>query len=282
MSDSIYYPYTYLIGWTTIEKFYYGVEYAHVKKIANPNNLWNTYFTSSKIVKHFREVFGEPDIIQIRKVFRSGTIEERMNGAIEWEKKVLRRINITQNKWLNGRIGGNICPEANRSTNISRYGVENVFAADEIKDIIKNTLIEKYGVDHPSKSSELMEKKKKNNFQKYGIEHTISLPHIREKCIQNSQSTSARVKRINTNIEKYGCINPASSDVIKEKMLSTRKKLSERHIVKHIKEYKRLFKYTLSSGWYQSSDDKLNTILQSLYEQFGTYSLEELCNIKSF
>lgn len=205
-----------------------------------------------------------------------------MNSAIEWEKKVLRRINITQNKWLNGRIGGNICPEANRSTNISRYGVENVFAADEIKDIIKNTLIEKYGVDHPSKSSELMEKKKRNNFEKYGSEHTILLPHIREKCIQNSQSTAARLKRINTNIEKYGCTNPGGSDGVKEKVQSTRKKLSERHIVKHIKEYQRLFKYTLSSGWYQSSDDKLNTILQSLYKQFGIYSLEELHNIKSF
>ncbi|MFA6198816.1 MAG: hypothetical protein WC679_00165 [Bacteroidales bacterium] len=61
-------PYTYLIGWSTMNKFYYGVQY---NKKANPDDLWKSYFTSSKIVQQFRKEFGEPDIIQFRKVFET-------------------------------------------------------------------------------------------------------------------------------------------------------------------------------------------------------------------
>lgn len=45
---TIYIPYTYLIGWSKLNWWYYGAEFAKIKKIANPSNLWTTYFTSSK------------------------------------------------------------------------------------------------------------------------------------------------------------------------------------------------------------------------------------------
>lgn len=69
-------PYTYLIGWTNINRWYYGVEYGF-KKIpcANPQNLWITYFTSSNIVAWHRKHFGEPDVICIRKIFDVGNYE---------------------------------------------------------------------------------------------------------------------------------------------------------------------------------------------------------------
>ena len=81
--------YTYLIGWTQHQKWYYGVRYA---KGAKPTDLWNTYFTSSKHVKNFRSIHGEPDVIQIRKEF------ENVDHAREWESKVLRRIDATNNE----------------------------------------------------------------------------------------------------------------------------------------------------------------------------------------
>ncbi len=65
---SIYIPYTYIIGWSLYNKYYYGVRYA---KNCNPNDLWKTYFTSSKYVKEFRNNHGEPDIIQVRKTFEN-------------------------------------------------------------------------------------------------------------------------------------------------------------------------------------------------------------------
>ena len=91
-----YIPYTYLIGWAKLNKWYYGVEYSVVSKIANPENLWTVYFTSSKEVKKFREQNGEPDVLQIRKTFTAA------EGARLWEEKVLKRLNVIEDdKWLN-------------------------------------------------------------------------------------------------------------------------------------------------------------------------------------
>lgn len=95
---TIYTPYTYLIGWSEHNKYYYGVRYA---KKANPSELWITYYTSSPIVKRFVKKYGDPDIIQIRKIFL-----DRMS-AINWEQKVLRKLDIKNNdRWLNGNLAG--------------------------------------------------------------------------------------------------------------------------------------------------------------------------------
>jgi len=86
-------PYTYLIGWKHLDKWYYGVRFA---KNCNPSELWKTYFTSSKHVKRFVKENGLPDIIQIRKTF------DTSERAQLFEYKVLRRLKVTKNnKWLN-------------------------------------------------------------------------------------------------------------------------------------------------------------------------------------
>lgn len=100
---SIYIPYTYLIGWSNHNKWYYGAEYGSVVKIANPSNLWNTYFTSSSEVKKFREEYGEPDVIEVRRTF----ITEK--DCREWEDKVLTKLNVIRSeKWLNKRQGSSV------------------------------------------------------------------------------------------------------------------------------------------------------------------------------
>jgi len=86
-------PYTYLIGWTAHNKWYYGCRY---KDNCGPQGFWKDYFTSSKYVKKFREEFGEPDVIQIRKTFTD------KKKAKLWEGKVLDRLHAPQlEKWLN-------------------------------------------------------------------------------------------------------------------------------------------------------------------------------------
>ena len=96
--------YTYLIGWTQHQKWYYGVRYA---KNAVPSDLWQTYFTSSKHVKRFRKDHGEPDVISIRKIFTN------KDNAILWESKVLRRINaINKVEFINQTNNKAISPEA--------------------------------------------------------------------------------------------------------------------------------------------------------------------------
>lgn len=85
--------YTYLIGWKKHNKFYYGVRFS---KKSDPSELWVSYFTSSKYVKDFTKKHGTPDIIEIRKIF------DNPKKAIEWETKVLTRMNVLQSeKWIN-------------------------------------------------------------------------------------------------------------------------------------------------------------------------------------
>ena len=70
-------PYTYLIGWKYLNKFYYGVRYA---KDCDPSDLWSKYYTSSSIVKSFCKKYGNPDIIDIRKTFENQQ-EARLHEA---------------------------------------------------------------------------------------------------------------------------------------------------------------------------------------------------------
>ena len=89
-------PYTYLIGWTKLKKYYYGAEFGNIVKNAHPDNLWKTYFTSSKEVMMLRIYYGEPDIIQIRKTFKT------KKQCWQWEQRVLKRLNVIYNgKWIN-------------------------------------------------------------------------------------------------------------------------------------------------------------------------------------
>jgi hypothetical protein len=80
-------PFTYLVGWSQHQRFYYGVRYAID---AHPDSLWTTYFTSSKPVQEFTTLYGAPDIIQIRRTFIAG------DQARKWERTVLRRLRVVQ------------------------------------------------------------------------------------------------------------------------------------------------------------------------------------------
>ena len=107
-------PYTYLLGWTNHNKWYYGVQYA---KSADPINLWVNYFTSSSAVKEFRLLHGDPDIIDVRRVFT-----DPMKAKL-WEDRVLLSIpKENYHLWLNVRFGqfaGIICTDE-RNINISK------------------------------------------------------------------------------------------------------------------------------------------------------------------
>ena len=95
---NIYIPYTYLIGWSKLNTFYYGRRTA---KNCHPNEFWNKYFTSSKYVKEFVKNNGEPDIIEIRKTFPNNP-----KSCCVWECKVLGRMDVQHDsRFLNNRNG---------------------------------------------------------------------------------------------------------------------------------------------------------------------------------
>lgn len=156
--NNITIPYTYLIGWSKINKFYYGVKYA---KGCNPKTFWKNYFTSSKKVHQLCESIGEPDIIQIRKTF------ETQAQAIFWENRVLKRMKVlVDNRWLNENIAGAQIQteEINKKRIKTMKG--NIFRSSEFKEKVSKV--------HKNKivSEETKEKLRKYsglNHSQYGI-----------------------------------------------------------------------------------------------------------------
>jgi hypothetical protein len=93
-------PYTYLVGWTDADLWYYGVQY---HKDADPKDLWTKYFTSCKRITDIRVEHGEPDVIQVRHTF------DDCKKAVEWEAKVLQRMKAASNpRWINRNVKGSI------------------------------------------------------------------------------------------------------------------------------------------------------------------------------
>ena len=111
-------PFTYLIGWSALDKWYYGVRYG---KSADPATLWTKYFTSSNYIRAMREKHGEPDVIQIRKTF---TTKE---AAGLWETKVIRHLKaVRSDKWNNRANAGkeyNLPPEKRARSHNTRQRI---------------------------------------------------------------------------------------------------------------------------------------------------------------
>lgn len=153
-------PYTYLIGWTHLNKYYYGVRFAINCK---PSDLWISYFTSSKTVSVLREQEGEPDLIQIRKTFDCKT------NAINWEEKVLRRMKVLkEEKWLNKNIAGAIPPHKGGEKNRGRKRSKEAIAkALETKRKNGKSNYRK-GMKMPQISAALKGRSNPNKSKKYG------------------------------------------------------------------------------------------------------------------
>jgi len=114
-----------------------------------------------------------------------------------------------------------------KKTNLKKYGVENPFQSEEIKEKIKKTNINKYGVENPAYSEEIREKTKKKCLEKYGVENSFKLIHVieqRKKSMLNKYGSeypfqSKQYQEIFKNkcLEKYGVENPHQVPVIAEK-----------------------------------------------------------------
>lgn len=169
-------PYTYLIGWSNLNKWYYG---RRTSKGCHPTDLWIKYFTSSKSVKQYRKQFGEPDVVQTRHTFH--TIEQ----CCVWETKVLTRLNAkNKEKWLNRTNGDLKFDNSGKvyvvdvngktmtvSTNDPRYisgelicykkGKNNTIKdIDAWKEGYKESMLRNHGVDNPGKTKKSREKAK--------------------------------------------------------------------------------------------------------------------------
>lgn len=99
-------PYTYLLKFTNPDSnevfFYYGVRYASK---CNPDDLFKSYFTNSKLVKNLIKNYGTRCFEhEIRKTFPNNPQKAHL-----WEQNVLRRLDAANRKdFLNKSVGGKV------------------------------------------------------------------------------------------------------------------------------------------------------------------------------
>lgn len=109
-------PYTYRITHLPSKKWYYGVRYAIG---CSPDDLFVTYFTSSKIIKGLIKEDGVKSFsVEIRKTFND------VNSARMWENKVLRKI-LNWDVCLNLAAFPAISDESLQKSHITKSTIQN-------------------------------------------------------------------------------------------------------------------------------------------------------------
>lgn len=93
-------PFAYHLYHKPTKKHYYGIRY---RKGCSPNELWESYFSSSPIVHQLIEEYGKESFVpSVRKIFESGA------KAVAWESKFLSKVDAQHNEqWLNRHNGKN-------------------------------------------------------------------------------------------------------------------------------------------------------------------------------
>ena len=117
--------------------------------------------------------------------------------------------------------------EKSRNTCIEKFGVPYAAQNEEVKEKNRATCMQNYGVYHPSQSEKIKDKKKNTCMQNYGVEYPSQSEKMRQKskdtCMQNYgveypiQNAEIQQKCIGTWIQNYGVENPSQSEQIKDK-----------------------------------------------------------------
>jgi len=163
--------YTYLVGWTKLNLWYYGVRY---KQGCSTNDFFTVYFTSSKLIHALMLTHGLPDVREIRRTF------DNVKKALVWEQTVLRRLKVLRDeKWLNQNVSGaiNFTPAMRQIMSERKKGrvwlTKNNKKTLVRKELVEVLIAEGYQKWHPDNSG------KKNGM--WGKKHTnVSKNKIKE------------------------------------------------------------------------------------------------------
>jgi hypothetical protein len=213
---AIYSPYTYLIGWSRLNTWYYGVRYARKSQClyesgCHPDELWVTYFTSSKHVKDFREKHGEPDVIQVRKTFPSDSSKsqedekELARSALLWEEKILIRVGaIHKDMWINKSIAGHFRTTESNPNPLKGKTYEEVYGVEKSEEWKHATSIASqkfWNSDAGKERKKYLSENISENFTTLGIEPVCKIKdtfiHVCEICgeFNKRRKTAGELKK---------------------------------------------------------------------------------------
>lgn len=122
--------------------------------------------------------------------------------------------------------------ELRRQAYLRKYGVEEMFSSQEVRDTINNTILEKYGVSNVGCDESIKQKIEQTMIARYGEKTSLMNPVVREKIKDTvntrygvshiQQHKDIRDKRNATMLSRYGVLNPCENDKILEKALRKR------------------------------------------------------------
>lgn len=95
-----------------------------------------------------------------------------------------------------------------QSTCLEKYGVQNPFQDEEVKEKIKETCLQRYGNKHACQSDIIKQKTRSTCLERYN-------------CPVSSQNAEVKRKLIETNIKRYGAPYTFMSDIQKQKSKET-------------------------------------------------------------
>lgn len=232
-------PFTYLLGWTIHDKWYYGVRYA---LNCDPSDLGSKYLSSSKYVKQFIEQYGLPDIMKIRKIFKT------TKAAREWEEKVLKRMKVkSSDRWLNKNDRSAPPPLIGHTFNRGR--THNEETKEKKRSSMKNTMAKKYPlekrkiamkfgsneyIEYMRKSSqkmwdEMSDEKKKTRSEKISVTNKGLKNRLGHK---NSAEHNEAIKQYNRNKVVTEETRAKMSEAKKGKKMSEERRLRQSQIIK--------------------------------------------------
>lgn len=161
-----------------------------------------------------------------------------------------------------------------KKTNLKRYGVENVYQSEDIKNKIRKTNLENIGYEYNTQSPEFKEHCKKLNMKRYGVEYYTQTEEFNNKIRATSlekygvehhtQSEEFKTKLRESNLKKYGVDHQFKDPSVREKISAT---IKERY----------------GKNWYTETEEFQEKYLRSSLEKYGKshHSQNEVIKIRS-
>ena len=169
-------------------------------------------------IKKIKELFLTQDLkdFLIKNNFSLHELCYRLTHSIDLNKKFICPI-CGNNIKFNGRGYNNTCSFScgrvnstlkAKQTTLKKYGVENVFQSNDIKNKIKETNKLKYGKESYTQTDEYKKRYKEYCQNNYGVDNLFRAKEIKEKIKQ-------------TNLNKYGKISYTQTEDYKRKVIET-------------------------------------------------------------
>lgn len=134
---------------------------------------------------------------------------ERRYG-INWYqlKKILAKYNIPQHSKADAY---KLRDERTKEVCLERYGVENPFAAEEIKEKIKQSMLEHHGVEYVGQAEISKQKSKEVLLDKYGVDHYSKTEEFKKNYSTNA--AEYKIKEFKTKKIRGTCRTSKAEEV---------------------------------------------------------------------